>query len=106
MLILVSNALKFTFNGGVTIKVYQKDNKVVVEVIDTGIGIQEHELPNLFKLFGSIKFGNNSINKNGIGLGLVIAKMIVEKFDGEIKVYSEYGKGTTFKFFFETEVCD
>ena len=55
----------------------------------------------LFKLYGSIKSKN--VNQKGIGLGLVITKMIVEKFNGVINFVSKWKKGTTFFFSFETE---
>ena len=67
------------------------------EVEDTGIGIEAQKLPSLFKAFGKLddKVG---LNKNGVGLGLMISKDIVEASGGHIKIESEVGKGTTFKF--------
>lgn len=55
----------------------------------------------MFKLFSSIKDEKNKVNVGGIGLGLVISKMIVNKFCGEIDFTSVYKKGTTFYFTFE-----
>lgn len=67
------------------------------EVEDTGIGIEAHKLTTLFKAFGKLddKVG---LNKNGVGLGLMISKDIVEATGGQIKIESVFGQGTTFKF--------
>ena len=51
-------------------------------VVDTGVGIPKSDQTKLFRLFGYIENRNSFMNTNGIGLGLVIAKNIVEKFDG------------------------
>ena len=65
------------------------------------MGIKDEDKGNIFKLFGSIKDEKNKINVGGIGLGLVISKMIVNKFNGQIDFTSLYKKGTTFYFSFE-----
>ena len=65
------------------------------------MGIKDEEKGNIFKLFGSIKDEKNKINVGGIGLGLVISKMIVNKFNGQIDFASIYKEGTTFYFTFE-----
>jgi signal transduction histidine kinase len=59
-------------------------------VTDTGIGIREQDKEKLFKMFGSIKDEEKKLNLKGIGLGLVISKLIVEKFDGYIDFVSEF----------------
>jgi K+-sensing histidine kinase KdpD len=59
-------------------------------VIDNGIGIKKENQADLFKLFGSIKDEKRKINMNGIGLGLVISKMIVSQFDGSIDFISTH----------------
>jgi len=71
---------------------------IVISVIDSGIGIKEKDQNKLFKLFGSIKDEKLKINTQGIGLGLVISKLIVERFNGKIDFISEYKKGSTFFF--------
>ena len=72
-----------------------------ISVIDKGVGIKDEEKGNIFKLFVSIKDEKNKINVGGIGLGLVISKMIVNKFNGQIDFASIYKEGTTFYFTFE-----
>ena len=75
---------------------YKKTLKI--SVIDNGIGIKENDQNNLFKLFGALVDEENRININGIGLGLVISKLIVENFDGKIGLKSKFGQGSTFFF--------
>ena len=60
----------------------------------------------LFKMFGSLKNEKKNINTNGIGLGLVISKMIIEKFGGQISFVSKYKQGTTFTFTFNIDEFD
>ena len=60
----------------------------------------------LFKMFGSLKNEKKNINTNGIGLGLVISKMITEKFGGKISFVSKYKQGTTFTFTFNIDEFD
>lgn len=106
LLCLQSNALKFTKNGSVTIKAeaYEEGNQSYLKlaVHDTGIGISQENQKNLFKFFGFLK-ENTETNKNGVGLGLVIAKMIVQQFDGEINCVSEKDQGSVFSFTFKLE---
>ena len=76
---------------------------IIISVIDSGIGIREKDQKKLFQLFGSIKDEKLKINTQGIGLGLVICKMIVEKFNGKIDFISEFQAGSTFFFSIELE---
>ena len=57
-------------------------------------------------MFGTVKDINKGINTNGIGLGLVISKMIVEKFNGKINFFSKYKQGTTFFYSFDVLEMD
>jgi signal transduction histidine kinase len=75
----------------------------LIQIIDQGIGIKKKYLDKLFQPFSSIRDKKRKINMNGIGLGLVICKLIVSKFNGHINFISKYGKGTTFYFTFEVE---
>ena len=93
---LVSNALKFTDTGGVTIKVVRGDKDVTISVADSGIGIPKEQLELLFTKFQQLKGGLT--RHDGTGLGLVIAKGIVEAHGGKIWVESEIGSGTTLAF--------
>jgi signal transduction histidine kinase len=72
-------------------------------VVDNGIGIKAKDQDKLFKLFGSIKDKKRKLNTNGIGLGLVISKLIVNKFGGYIDFLSKYRKGSTFFYTFQIE---
>ena len=67
------------------------------------MGIKAEDKDKLFKLFGTIESTRTKINLKGIGLGLVISKLIVEKFNGTIDFTSEYGKGTLFWFSFKLD---
>lgn len=71
-------------------------------MIDTGIGIPKEKQSKLFKLFGfTNKNKNDTMNQNGIGLGLVISELIVGQFGGAVTFESEAGKGSTFTFTFK-----
>ncbi|MBU0467737.1 MAG: hypothetical protein KKF78_04770 [Candidatus Omnitrophica bacterium] len=95
---LVSNAIKFTpEEGTISITASLNDDIVTVGVSDTGIGISEQDIKRLFDEFYRVE---NKINQNvkGTGLGLALAKKIVEAHKGRIWITSEIGKGTTFHF--------
>ena len=71
---------------------------MAVKVIDTGIGIDPSDKKRLFKQFGKLE-AKGEMNKEGIGLGLMISKTLVEAYDGTMDVHSDgVGKGTTFSF--------
>lgn len=67
------------------------------------MGIQEEDKGKLFHLFGAIKNEEKNLNTKGIGLGLVISKLIVAKFNGYIDFISTYKKGSTFFYMFQLE---
>jgi len=96
---LVSNALKFTGEGGsVQLHALHDNGKgIIVRVQDTGVGIAPDEIASLFQKYQQSTSGKTSEHK-GTGLGLVICKMIVEAHGGKIWVESEEGKGTKFTF--------
>lgn len=98
---LISNALKFTKEGKVSVEVNLKDItenfvKLEFKVQDTGIGIPENELPKIFEKF--VQVGRKEDDYQGTGLGLSIVLKLIELFKGSIKVESILGEGTTFIF--------
>jgi signal transduction histidine kinase len=101
---LQSNAIKFTEKGTVQTRVQiikeGLDRYLKISVQDTGIGIRLKDQDKLFKLFGFVQ-DQKDMNVNGIGLGLMISKQIVEKFGGEINFESKHGVGSTFTFTFK-----
>ena len=94
---LFSNAIKFTPKGSVTLELCKKEGLAVFNLTDTGSGISKDDLPKLFNRFKQLQKPNGSYS-NGTGLGLVIAKGIIETHGGKIKVTSVLGKGSTFSF--------
>ena len=91
---LIDNAIKYTNPGGtVTIRLTSREEEVIVEVLDTGIGIHEQDIPCVFDAFCRV---NRDVE--GTGLGLSIAKAIVEAHGGTILVESTPGKGSRFWF--------
>ncbi len=92
---LVSNAIKYTPCGRVTVTLSGEDEHVRLEVSDTGIGIPQDALPSLFTEF--YRAANaRAVEESGTGLGLSIVKLLVERYGGHITVASVVGEGTTF----------
>jgi PAS domain S-box-containing protein len=96
---IVSNAIKFTKKGSIRISCRQTQNQVLVAVTDTGIGIRQSEKDIIFEKFRQIDYSSRR-EYDGIGLGLSIVKELVEMHHGEIKIDSQYGKGSTFTVIF------
>jgi signal transduction histidine kinase len=91
---LLDNAVKYTNRGGpVTVRAGCRERDLLIEVVDSGTGIQESHLPYIFDAFYRA-----SKETKGSGLGLSIAKNIVEAHGGRIWVETSYGKGSTFRF--------
>lgn len=95
---LVKNALQFTDRGGtVTIKIGEDTGYSKVEVVDSGIGIPVRDIPKLFDRFYQVET-HLTRKHGGMGLGLSVAKSMIELHGGRIWVESEVGKGSTFTF--------
>ena len=96
LLNIINNAVKYTNEGQITIKVSKKEEKqLLFEIADTGIGIKEADLEVLFDVFMRVDHEKNQ-RIEGTGLGLSIAKQLVEQMGGRIFVESVYGKGSRF----------
>ena len=92
---LLSNALKFTFDGSVTVRVGRDDTAATVTVTDTGIGIPAAEMPRLFERFHRIE-SSRARSTEGSGIGLALVKELVGIHGGTITADSQEGAGTTF----------
>lgn len=92
---LADNGMKYTNKGCVTIRCRKEENDLVLQFVDTGVGIPEEHLPRLFERFYRVDKGR-SRKQGGTGLGLSIVKHIVELYKGTITVESEPGVGSTF----------
>ncbi len=99
---LCTNAIQYTKEGGkITIKAELKPDRVEVSVIDTGIGISKEDLPRVWERFFQTKEAQG-MRKAGFGLGLKIAREIVQRHGGEMGIESELGVGSRFFFFIPT----
>ncbi|RKG82078.1 response regulator [Corallococcus sp. CA049B] len=92
---LVSNALKFTFTGTITVAQALKDGHIELRVTDTGTGIPAHELPRLFERFHRVH-GARARSHEGSGIGLALVHDLVRLHGGTLTVQSELDRGTTF----------
>ncbi len=95
MLNLLSNALKFTFDGSITVRLGVEDNHAVLTVTDTGVGIAETEMPRLFERFHRVE-RSRSRSREGSGIGLALVKELVGLHGGTITATSTEKQGTSF----------
>ena len=106
---LMTNAIKFTEKGSVTLTVDQKKQdygvNLIVTVTDTGIGITEENIEKLFTSFRQVDTRKNR-SVEGTGLGLAICKQLVRQMGGFISVRSKYGVGSEFRFVIPLKVSD
>lgn len=92
---LITNAIKYTKEGGVTVDVTADDDHVFVSVSDTGIGIPAEDIPHLFQKFYRVD-NSDTREIGGTGLGLYLARRLTESMRGRLTLNSTYGKGSTF----------
>lgn len=92
---IISNAIKFTSEGSVTVQASYDKKYVFLKIIDTGIGIKAENQKEVFKEFVQVHDTENTLY-GGSGLGLNISKRLVELLSGTLSFESEFGKGTTF----------
>lgn len=92
---LVSNALKFTFQGTVTVGVHEQDGQALLRVADTGTGVPEADLPRLFERFHRVH-GSRSRTHEGSGIGLALVEELVRGHGGQVDAESVLGEGSTF----------
>ena len=97
LLNLLENAVKFTERGEITVSAVRKGERLQVNVTDTGVGIPQAALSVVFEAFRQVD-GSSKRKYEGVGLGLAIAKQLVELHGGEIWVESQEGKGSIFSF--------
>ncbi|AAU38337.1 ATP-binding protein [Basfia succiniciproducens] len=94
---LISNAVKFTDKGTVTLKISRlSENRYAFAISDTGPGIPENELNKIFTMYYQVKANFNKHKAAGSGIGLAISKSIARLMNGDLVVESEIGKGSTF----------
>ena len=92
---LISNAVKFTSQGGeIRVVLYEADDHLIIQVNDTGSGMDRHEARNLFERFSRLE-SHHEIE--GTGLGLFIVRSLTQALGGSIEVFSEKGRGTSFR---------
>jgi len=93
--IILDNAVKYSkTNSPVAIEANKKNKTVIVSIVDRGIGIDKEDLPHVFNRFYR---ADRARGKGGYGLGLAIAKKIIENHNGTVEIESELGKGTIVK---------
>ncbi|EOP8282368.1 aerobic respiration two-component sensor histidine kinase ArcB [Escherichia coli] len=94
---LISNAVKFTLQGQVTVRVrYDEGDMLHFEVEDSGIGIPQDELDKIFAMYYQVKDSHGGKPATGTGIGLAVSRRLAKNMGGDITVTSEQGKGSTF----------
>ena len=92
---LISNAFKFTFEGAISVALFQLDDHVELHVRDTGVGIPPQELPRLFDRFHRVENARSRTHE-GSGIGLALVQELVKLHGGAVRVESAIDKGSTF----------
>ncbi|MEF1253806.1 MULTISPECIES: aerobic respiration two-component sensor histidine kinase ArcB [unclassified Vibrio] len=97
---LISNAMKFTKEGGVVMtvssEIEDQHAHITMEIEDSGIGIPEAELEKIFAMYYQVKSGKDNLHAVGTGIGLAVSKQLINMMNGDITVSSEEGFGSTF----------
>lgn len=93
---LISNAVKYTEKGSVKVRVGEEDGQVVFSVEDTGMGVPQKDIPNLFRGFFRASNARKS-SVEGTGVGLAGVKSMIERFDGNLRLDTAEGKGSVFQ---------
>ena len=96
---IIDNAIKFTRDGSVELAVFKTGDVAEVVIRDTGIGIHEEFFPQMFAAFSQESFGTSRIYE-GTGLGLALAKRLIDQVGGDIAVESTHGEGSVFRVVF------
>ena len=92
----LDNAIKYSPKGVIKIKISKANGKVLVTILDNGIGIPKEEMPKLFSKFGRTET-SQKIRPNGMGIGLYFVRRVVDDHGGRVWAESEgAGKGSTF----------
>lgn len=107
---IMNNAVKYTSEGSVSLDVHSKwrtEKQIQIEVVvtDTGIGMKEKDVEQIFDKFSQLDVKGKR-RAEGAGLGIAIVKGLIEQIDGDIQVESEYGKGTKIIITFTQEIVD
>ena len=109
MINILTNAIKYTDEGRILLQIKANNENgicnMTIEVADTGIGMTEESLANLFNQYQRFDEEKN-LNIEGTGLGLAITKGLIELMDGEINVKSKYGEGSTFIINLKQKIID
>ena len=92
---LLSNAFKFTLVGGIAVRMTREDDRAVLAVTDTGVGIPEAELPKVFDRFHRVEAARGRSHE-GSGIGLALVRELVQLHDGTVEAESKLGQGATF----------
>ncbi|WP_038183295.1 aerobic respiration two-component sensor histidine kinase ArcB [Vibrio rhizosphaerae] len=107
---LISNAMKFTREGGIVMTVsaeIETDGAhIVMDIEDTGIGIAESELDKIFAMYYQVKSGKDNLHAVGTGIGLAVSRQLMNLMDGDITVSSEEGFGSTFTISLHVPLAD
>ncbi|WP_373054828.1 aerobic respiration two-component sensor histidine kinase ArcB [Vibrio salinus] len=107
---LLSNAMKFTREGGVVMTVsadiHESDVEILIDIEDTGVGIPDAELEKIFAMYYQVKSDKGNLHAVGTGIGLAVSKQLMNMMNGDISVSSEEGFGSTFTVSFTAPLID